>query len=149
VKVLKAERVLALYSGETVVKEYPVGLGSSPERDKEREGDGRTPLGEFYVCTRLERSRFHRFIGLSYPAPEDAARGLREAMITRAEAAEILSAHRRRVKPPWDTPLGGAIGIHGGGSGLDWTRGCIALENRAAEELFQALPMGTPVRVRE
>lgn len=143
----KAERVLALYSGESLVKEYDVGLGK-PDGDKQREGDRKTPEGTFYVCTRLERSRFHRFLGISYPAPEDAERGLRAGIISTAEHAAILQAHQRRRRPPWDTPLGGAVGIHGGGGGYDWTLGCIAVDNGAVEELFGVLRLGTPVEIR-
>ena len=147
VLIRKGERTLSLYSGDTLVKRYPVALGRAPAGDKEREGDGRTPEGEFYVCTRLERSRFHRFLGISYPAPEDAHRGLEARLVTRAERDAILAAHRRRRKPSWDTRLGGAVGIHGGGTTFDWTLGCIALENDAVEELFAVLPHGTPVRI--
>jgi lipoprotein-anchoring transpeptidase ErfK/SrfK len=143
----KAERVFALYSGETLIKEYSVGLGGDPLPDKEREGDRRTPTGDFYVCTRLEKSRWHRFLGISYPAPEDAERGLEQGAISRAEYDAILAAHRRRSVPLWNTALGGEIGIHGGGSGIDWTFGCIALENDAVTELFPVLPLGTPVRI--
>jgi hypothetical protein len=59
-----------------------------------------------------------------------------------------INAHRNGRRPPWKTALGGEIGIHGGGSGLDWTWGCIALENEAVAELFPVLPLGTPVRIQ-
>jgi murein L,D-transpeptidase YafK len=149
VEIRKARRTLALFSGGTLLKEYAVGLGAAPQGDKERQGDSRTPTGTFYVCTRLEKSRFHRFLGLSYPSPDHAARGLRAGRISRAQHAAILRAETRRVKPPWDTPLGGAIGIHGGGSGFDWTLGCIAVENDEIEELFAVLLPGAPVRIIE
>jgi lipoprotein-anchoring transpeptidase ErfK/SrfK len=29
----------------------------------------------------------------------------------------------------------------------DWTWGCVALEDRDVRELFQAIPVGTPVRI--
>jgi hypothetical protein len=148
VEIARAVRVLRLYSGSRLVAEYPVGLGFAPDGDKEREGDGRTPTGTFYICTRLERSRFHRFLGLSYPAPDDAERGLSAGLVSRDEHRSILAAHRAGRQPPWNTRLGGAVGIHGGGSGRDWTLGCIALENEIVEELFAVLPLGTPVQIR-
>jgi murein L,D-transpeptidase YafK len=149
VVIQKRDRRLSLYSGRKLLKEYPVALGRAPLGDKEQQGDGRTPVGEFYVCTRLRTSRFHRFMGLSYPAPTHAQRGLAEGRIPRAEYDRILASHRARRQPPWGTPLGGAIGIHGGGSGSDWTLGCIALDNEAIEELFAVLPIGVPVQVVE
>jgi hypothetical protein len=147
VTITKRERVLRLYSGKSLVREYPFGLGSDPIPDKQREGDGRTPAGRFFVCTRLGSSRWHRFLGLSYPAPEDGRRGLAEGLITPREEEAIRLAHRLRRRPPWNTRLGGEIGIHGGGSGADWTAGCIALDNDAVTELFPVLPLGTPVQI--
>jgi murein L,D-transpeptidase YafK len=131
------------------VKEYPIGLGSDPIPDKEREGDGRTPEGEFFICTRLARSRWHRFLGISYPSQDDARRGLDQGLITETERQAITLAHRHHRQPPWKTRLGGEIGIHGGGSGADWTAGCIALDNDAIEELFPVLPHGTPVQIQQ
>jgi murein L,D-transpeptidase YafK len=147
VEIRKEARLLRLHSKGKRIKEYSVGLGGSPLPDKEREGDSRTPVGEFTICTRLEQSRFHRFLGISYPGPEDAERGLKQGMINRKQYQVILDAHRRKRQPPWNTPLGGEVGIHGGGSGADWTLGCIALENEAAAELFRVLPLGTRVLV--
>ena len=144
-EVFKARRLMRLFSGETLVKEYPVALGLAPVGDKERQGDYRTPEGEFYLCTRNGTSRFHRFIGISYPAVDDARRGLKERLITRAQRAAIARAAGRRAQPPWDTKLGGAVGIHGGGTGSDWTWGCVALSNEHVAELFTALRLGTPV----
>jgi lipoprotein-anchoring transpeptidase ErfK/SrfK len=37
--------------------------------------------------------------------------------------------------------------IHGGGTANDWTHGCVALENEHIKELFDAVPMGAPVRI--
>ncbi|MBI2932221.1 MAG: L,D-transpeptidase family protein [Planctomycetes bacterium] len=134
-----------LYDGGTLVRRYPVGLGPSPEGDKTREGDGTTPIGTYVVCTRNERSRFHLFLGLSYPGPKDADRGLREGRIARRQHEAIGTAFVQGRQPPWDTPLGGAIGIHGGGAGRDWTLGCIALANEDVEELWAVAALGTPV----
>lgn len=149
VVVRKAYRRLQLYEGGILVKEYPIGLGRRPGGDKDREGDGRTPDGRFTVCTRVERSQFRHFLGLSYPDPAHARPALASRRITPAQAAAIRRAFDRGEQPPWDTPLGGAVGIHGGGSGADWTLGCIALDNPAVDELFAALPLGTPVRIEE
>lgn len=139
---------MRLRSAGKLLKEYPVALGFSPEGDKEREGDGKTPEGRFYLCTRNGTSRFHRFMGVSYPAPEDAARGVKGGLIRRSQQRAILRAHRSVRQPPWNTPLGGAVGIDGGGTASDWTWGCLALSNEDVEELYRALPLGTPVVIR-
>ena len=42
---------------------------------------------------------------------------------------------------------GGLIEIHSGGSGNDWTWGCIAIENSAIDALWQTIGVGDTVVV--
>lgn len=139
----KRARMLTLYSGKHVLARYRVGLGFAPEGVKLHEGDGRTPEGELTVVTRNEKSRFHRFLGLSYPRPSDVTAG----SLTPEEQTAIHQAFAEKRKPPWDTPLGGAVGIHGHGSDRDWTSGCVAVSNPVIDVLWEASPLGTAVAV--
>jgi murein L,D-transpeptidase YafK len=143
----KGARRLTLYSGGERVRVFRVVLGFEPSGDKVKEGDGRTPEGDFYVCTKNEHSKFYLSLGLSYPNAEDAERGLRDGLITRAQHDQITNAVERGAKPPWNTALGGEIFIHGGGTASDWTWGCVALDNEHVKELFDAVPLGTHVRI--
>jgi len=145
VEIRKDDRVLVVYSNGEPAKTYRIVLGREPVGDKEHEGDGRTPEGEFYVCTKNAESQYHRSIGLSYPNAEDAERGLADRLITKREHRTILEAVRHLKQPPWNTALGGEIMIHGGGVRADWTAGCIALADTEVDELFNALPLGTKV----
>jgi lipoprotein-anchoring transpeptidase ErfK/SrfK len=147
VHVEKAERVLTVYSEGMPVKTYRIAMGRAPVGDKSREGDQRTPEGSFYVCTKNPESRHRRSLGLSYPAEQHADKGLEQGLITKRQHRTIIDALERYERPPWSTPLGGEIMIHGGGTGSDWTQGCIAVEDDEAEELYNALPMGTPVDI--
>lgn len=147
VVIQKAERALGLYIDGRLARACPVGLGRRPEGHKEREGDGRTPEGKYYVCTRNPRSRFHLFLGISYPSQRDAQQALNDGGITQKQHDAIVAAVRARGQPPWDTPLGGEIGLHGGGAGADWTLGCIALDNEAVEDLWDTLRLGDPVLI--
>ena len=146
--VLKAERRLELHSGEQVVKTYRIGLGNTPTGAKQRQGDGRTPEGTYYVCVKNPQSKFHLSLGLSYPTPADAARGLKAKLITRSEHDAIVAAHKRHATPPWNTALGGEVFIHGNGSGSDWTLGCIALDDADMTEFYALVAKGTPVEIR-
>lgn len=143
--VSKSQRRLMLYSDNKLVRVYRVGLGTDPVNDKIKEGDRRTPEGEFYVFVKNERSAYYLSLGLSYPNAEDAERGLRDGLITRAQYNSIVDAIRRKVAPPQNTPLGGLIYIHGNGSQSDWTWGCVALDDPNIRELFDAVPLKTPV----
>ncbi len=145
----KSEHRLYLFEDDRLVKSYPIGLGKVPRGDKVRQGDHRTPDGVFYICTKNPKSRFHLSLGISYPTIEDAERGLRQGLISWREYQEIVSAIKRGQRPPWNTALGGAICIHGGGAYWDWTEGCIALDNRDIEELYRIVPVGTPILIVE
>ena len=142
----KSAHVLSVYDADREVKVYRAAFG--PGRgDKVREGDRRTPEGEFYVCCKNPRSRFVLSLGLSYPNVEDAARGLRDGLITRDQHDAIVAAIRSGGQPPWKTPLGGEIMIHGNGSDRDWTLGCVALDDDDIRELYPAVGIGTPVTI--
>jgi murein L,D-transpeptidase YafK len=145
--VSKSKRQLFLYSDGQLVRTYKIALGTNPVDDKVRQGDRATPEGDFYVCVKNARSNFYLSLGLSYPNREDAARGLRDKLITRREHDLIVRAIQNKRRPPWDTALGGEIFIHGGGAEGDWTWGCVALANPDIKELFDAVPMGTSVRI--
>ncbi|HEX5732978.1 MAG TPA: L,D-transpeptidase family protein [Blastocatellia bacterium] len=146
--VYKGERRLELYSNGEMIRTYRAGLGTSPVGDKVRQGDRRTPEGEFYVCIKNPKSNYYLSLGLSYPNEEDAERGLRDGLIDRARYNQIVNAIRSRRTPPQNTALGGEIFIHGHGSASDWTWGCVALDNPDIKELFDAVPVGTTVLIK-
>lgn len=131
----KSERRLTLLRGGEPIKQYPVALGSQPSGPKRQEGDERTPEGEYLIDWRKRNSSFYRALHISYPNSRDRAQ-----------------ARRRAISP------GGAIYIHGMPNGLgwaapllgsfDWTDGCIAVTNRQIEEIWNAVPDGTPITIR-
>ena len=146
--VYKRERKLELYSNNRLLRTYRVGLGFSPVSDKVREGDGATPEGEFYVFVKNNKSAYYLSLGVSYPNVEDAARGLRDGLITKAQYNAIAEANRKKTAPPQYTKLGGLIYIHGNGAKSDWTWGCVALENDEMKALYDAVSVGTPVTIK-
>jgi lipoprotein-anchoring transpeptidase ErfK/SrfK len=147
VVLLKARRVLHLFDGETLVRSYPVDLGTAPIGQKRLRGDGRTPTGEFRVVTKNPESRYFRFIGIDYPNEEAVEWGVRHGLVSPGEAASIRAALNRGRCPDWGTDLGGGLGIHGHRKGRDWTAGCVALSNEHVDELFSVLRIGDPVEI--
>ena len=131
----KSKRRLSLYSGETLLKTYPISLGKYPLGHKAFEGDQRTPEGKYVIHDKNPHSGYYKNLGISYPNKQD---------ITHAK--EIGKAP------------GGHIKIHGLKNGWgwigkihllkDWTAGCIALTNEEVEELYQAVPIGTPIEIK-
>jgi murein L,D-transpeptidase YafK len=145
--IAKGKRMLQLYSDGRVIRQYRIGLGSSPVEDKVRAGDRRTPEGEFYICLKNPHSQFHLSLLLSYPNRKHAERGLRDGLIKRGQYDQIIGAIDRKRMPPQNTRLGGELFIHGNGSQSDWTWGCVALDDKDIRELFDAVPIGTPVMI--
>jgi hypothetical protein len=155
----KAAHRLDVYADATVLKSYVINLGLSPVEPKRAAGDRKTPEGEMYVCSSHPQSPYHRFLGLSYPTPDDAERGFRTGLVdARVRDATLVAYHHRDRCPPQDSALGGAVGIHGGGGFSfergrlalsNWTWGCIALRNRDMDEIFDDYAaIGTPVLIR-
>ena len=141
----KARRELLFYSGEALLRTYRVGLGLKPVPPKEREGDRATPEGSYVVCMKNPQSEFLLSLGLNDPNAVDADRGLKSGLVTGPQHRAIVEAARTGSCPPWDTPLGGEIFIHGNGSATDWTWGCVALDDDDIRELYPRIAVGTPV----
>ncbi|MBC7360253.1 MAG: L,D-transpeptidase [Desulfacinum sp.] len=146
--VYKDKRRLYVMDRGVLVRNYPIGLGKNPKGDKMGEGDGRTPEGTFYICVKNPRSKFYKSLALSYPTKKHAEQAFMAGLLSPVQYRDIILALERKVQPPWDTPLGGEIFIHGGGAHGDWTDGCIALYNSDMNELYTMADVGTPVTVR-
>ncbi len=195
IEVSKSDRTLKLFDGRRLVKTYSCCIGRSAG-DKRREGDHKTPEGQFCVCYKNPGSKYTRSLGLSYPTEKDAARGLRTGLITReqhdalVEGNRLTNEFRKVTEAPhgattnedatqapdgattnagpqaltradgvitvpgvdwetlWKTPLGGEVMIHGASSDRTGTAGCVGLSDKDILELYEAIPLGTPVVVK-
>ena len=147
--VYKARRQLEIWENGARLKAFSVGIGKNALGTKEREGDGRTPEGEYRIVVKNPKSAFHLSLGLSYPNPADADRGLRAGLITPEEHRAILDAHARGQRPPWKTALGGEIFLHGNLEKKGTTRGCISLYDADMTELYALASLGDRVVIRE
>ncbi len=156
----KGPQTLELFKKGRLVKKYRVCLGVSYGH-KQITGDCRTPEGNYYVCYKSRKSDYHLFMGLSYPGIKDAEIGYKRGLITKGQKDKIIRRIKLGKKPPWNTKLGGWIGIHGYPTDLqkeiwtviyypkphNWTEGCIAMWSDEIKELFSMAPIGTPVEI--
>jgi murein L,D-transpeptidase YafK len=135
VLVMKGARKLILLKDGQTLREYSVALSPDPIGGKTRAGDHKTPEGPYVVDFKNPHSNFHLALHVSYPNAEDRAR---------AAAA--------------GTDPGGDIEVHGIKNGLGWvgrfqrwmgwTNGCIAVTNAEIEQIYKAVPAGTPIEIR-
>lgn len=147
VVVLKSAGKLYLLDGDRLVRTYPIRSGLGMTEPKRRAGDRHTPEGRFRICAKKLDSPHHRFLGIDYPGPASADRGLREGLISVGEASAIHRAHDLGECPSWTTGLGGGIGLHGAAEASESTAGCIALSDQHVAELFEVLRIGDQVEI--
>lgn len=112
---LKEELLLELHAAGAdgvfhFVRDYPVRAASGSSGPKLRRGDNQVPEGIYRVEALNPNSRFHLSLRLDYPNAFD----------------------RARAKEDHRSDLGGDIMIHGEAA----SKGCLAMGNPAAEELF-------------
>ena len=144
--VSKMGNTLTLKQYGNTIGTWPAKLGrKSADGDKVMEGDEITPSGSFYVCTKNDKSIAYLALGLSYPNSDDAKRGLADGLISQEQYQSIVDAINAGKQPPWDTPLGGAIEIHG--VQTEGTSGCVAMTNDVMDILWQYCEIGVPVTI--
>ncbi|HSI88771.1 MAG TPA: L,D-transpeptidase, partial [Pyrinomonadaceae bacterium] len=145
--VYKSERRLEVRKSDGTVRSFRAAVGYEASGPKLKEGDRRTPEGDYYIFTRNPQSEFYLSLAVSYPNAEDAERGFNAGLISREEADEIREIIDNKVRPPQKTAMGGEIYIHGGGCEREGTRGCIGLDNADMKWLFDRTANGTPVKI--
>jgi murein L,D-transpeptidase YafK len=140
----KHEHTLSLYRRAVQQKVYPIVIGIAPSGPKTYQGDLRTPEGVYRIALKKPHPRWSRFMLLSYPNDGD-----------RQRYAMALNEGRVPIIDGRAPGLGSAVGIHGTDRedanvrGVDWTWGCISLLNPHVEELYELVPLGTPVLIEE
>lgn len=141
------EHTLTLRENGQIIGVYETEVGrGSQTGDKNVEGDQRTPIGDFYVCLRNDKSIAYLALGVSYPNIEDAHRGYDSGLISLEERDAIIQANNEKRQPPWTTALGGYIEIHGDKNGRG-TAGCIAVDNSVMDILWEKCPLGVPITI--
>ena len=130
----KSARRLSLFQHGRLVRIYAVALGQQPVGDKVRRGDKRTPEGRFRIEARNPQSRYHRALRISYP---DAGHRARAQMLGVSPGGDIM-IHGLPARQAW---VGAAH------RDFDWTEGCIALTNQEIDEIWSAVPVGTPIHI--
>ena len=131
----KAARKLYLLHDGEVFRTFDIALGIMPVGDKQREGDFKTPEGNYRLDLRNPASDYFLSIRVSYPDEKDMA-----------------EARQRGVDP------GGSIMIHGQPNEpthsetyyrtQDWTNGCIAVSNSDMIDIWLMTDENTPIEIR-
>jgi murein L,D-transpeptidase YafK len=138
----KSEYTMTLYDEDGWLATYPVVFGNKNQADKKMEGDRLTPNGHFRITFKKPHKEWGFFLLLDYPTPESYAR---------------FKQRKQNGQIPKTAKIGGGIGIHGTRPNeeyavdkfMNWTNGCISVKYSDIEELYELLPLSTPVEIRE
>jgi murein L,D-transpeptidase YafK len=140
VVIRKSCRTLDVYRYGERQRSFPAVFGLNNKGSKLYEGDRRTPTGLYTIVDKRRHARWRHFMLLDYPNLHDLHR-----YWTAMEAGDIPTRGDEYAG------VGGAIGIHGtdeptlNAKNVDWTFGCISLQNRDVDELASLVPVGTLV----
>src|SRR6266849_3321530 len=132
-------RLDVYYKGHLYTTYHAVFGRSLASGAKLWEGDRRTPEGAYHMVAKHPSGRFRYFLRIDYPNDVD-----------RVRFAEL----REDGKIPGRVREGGEIGIHGTDNpilnigNVNWTTGCISIDNGDIVELARLLPMGTLVVIK-
>lgn len=133
----KSRHWLEVYFKGHLYKTYHAVFGRSLAAGaKLWDGDRRTPEGSYLIVGKHRSARFGWFLHINYPNERDHQR------FEQRRAAHLIPVRANE---------GGQIGIHGTDSpylnvaDIDWTTGCISVDNADIWELARLLPVGTLV----
>ncbi|MEZ5649586.1 MAG: L,D-transpeptidase family protein [Burkholderiaceae bacterium] len=133
--VYKAERRMVLMRDGEALRTYTVSLGGNPTRPKRQEGDSRTPEGSYMIDYRKPDSSYYKALHISYPSAADVSAAKQMGV----DAGSLIMIHGMR------NGLGVVGRLH---RLIDWTNGCIAVTNQEMDEVWSAVPDGTPIEIR-
>jgi L,D-peptidoglycan transpeptidase YkuD (ErfK/YbiS/YcfS/YnhG family) len=137
IRVQKQAHLLHLVADKTIVRSYTIAIGPGGLGHKYYEGDKVTPIGSYTITGRYP-SRWHTYLAIDYPNAEDKAR--HAAAVERGEIPEgrgpgsAIAIHgHRKDQPPRMHKL------------VDWTLGCVSLDNDEIDEVAGVVTVGTKV----
>ena len=137
VVVKKSTRMLYLFKEGKIYKKYHVTLGRTPLGAKEFEGDMKTPEGTYLIDWRQASPQYYKSLHISYPNKTQKAYAEKLGV----SAGSMIMLHG--TPPSWSlSPYGDWMNTL-----LDWTEGCIAMNNDDMDEVWERTTNHTPIMI--
>ena len=138
----KSEYELYVYDNEGWYATYPIVFGSKDLGDKMREGDKKTPDGNFKVVLKKIHNQWGPELLLDYPNNisvqkfnDRKAKGL---LPKTARIGNGIAIHATRPQEEWTVD-----------NFYNWTDGCVSVKYTEMKDLYSYIPVGTPVTIRQ
>ncbi|MBC7866050.1 MAG: L,D-transpeptidase [Gloeobacteraceae cyanobacterium ES-bin-316] len=137
----KSDYELKVYDEDGWYATYPIVFGSRDLSDKMREGDKRTPTGNFKVVLKKIHKKWGPELLLDYPTPESYQRfneRKQKGIIPKtARIGDGIAIHATRPEEEWTVD-----------NFYNWTDGCVSVKYSEMKDLFSYIPVGTPVKIQ-
>jgi len=140
IRVYKSKHRMDLISQGRVIKSYRVMLGRGGSRPKRKQGDNLVPEGKYFIDYKNPDSQFYKSLHISYPNEEDKRRASEAGVEPGGDI--MIHGYPNRPKPLFKfLKKMGLIKL------VDWTAGCVAVDDGEMEEIYQAIEEHTPVTI--
>lgn len=138
----KSDYELTVYDEEGWYATYPIVFGSKDLSDKMKEGDKRTPTGQFKIILKKIHPKWGPELLLDYPNDvsykrfnERKAKGI---IPKNARIGNGIAIHATRPDEEWTVD-----------TFYNWTDGCVSVKYTEMKDLFSYIPVGTPVTIQQ
>ncbi len=137
----KSDYELKVYDIQGWYATYPIVFGSKDLSDKMRQGDKKTPTGDFTVILKKIHNKWGPELLLNYP---------------NEESIKKFNERMSRGQIPRDAKIGDGIAIHATRPGeewtvdnfYNWTDGCVSVKYTEMKDLYSYIPAGTKVKIQ-
>lgn len=136
----KSDYELKVYDEEGWYATYPIVFGSKDLGDKMREGDKKTPDGQYKVIQKKMHAKWGPELLLDYPNETNVKK---------------FNERKQRGLLPKNARIGSGIAIHATRPGeewtvdnfYNWTDGCVSVKYTEMKDLYSYIPVGTIVTI--
>lgn len=140
VRVYKSKHRMDMLAQGKIVKSYHVMLGRGGRGQKHKAGDRLVPEGKYTLDFKNTESLFYKSIHISYPNYDD----LRRANEAGVEPGGDIMIHGYPNYPKALFKFLRRVGLI---KRIDWTAGCIAVDNKEMEEIFSTIDVPLPITI--
>ena len=138
----KSDYELKVYDDEGWYATYPIVFGSKDLGDKMKEGDKKTPNGNYTIILKKIHRQWGPELLLDYPNPTNV---------------QLFNERKQKGVIPKNARIGAGIAIHATrpeeewtiDNFYNWTDGCVSVKYTEMKDLFSYIPVGTKVTIKQ
>ena len=138
----KSDYELKVFDEEGWYATYPIVFGSKDLSDKMREGDRRTPEGNFKIIIKKIHPKWGPELLLDYPNESSVQkfteRKAKGQISKNAKIGNGIAIHATRPEEEWTVD-----------NFYNWTDGCVSVKYTEMKDLFSYIPIDTRVTIQK